>query len=341
MATLARLTSWKTCSCGAADPGHATAKPSTVRALVTAPLGLLIGLALGALGGGGSILAIPALVYIVGQDPKAATATSLVIVGVASLVGVWPHWRSGRVRLGAGFLFGVAGSGGSFAGTWLNRQVSPTVLLLAFAALMTVTAVVMWIRTSRDTSHDEGDDAAGGTDLHLDWTTAGQVAAAGTAVGALTGFFGVGGGFIIVPALIMVLGFTMPDAVGTSLVIITINAAVALVARAGSGQIEPSVVVPFTAAAAAGVFAGSRIADRVSGPNLRRAFAAFLVALSAFITFDTTLGGGATSGQSSRSSQSSSIHTRPGEAGRGSAVAARSEAAAPPRPHPVADPLRR
>lgn len=100
------------------------------------------------------------------------------------------------------------------------------------------------------------------------------------------------------PALAIVLGFTMHDAIGTSLVVIAINAAVALAARAGSGQIEPSVLVPFTIAATVGVFVGSRIADRVSGPNLRRGFAVFLVALSAFIAMDTTIGGGATGGGS-------------------------------------------
>ena len=116
-----------------------------MRLLRTLPLGLVVGLALGALGGGGSILAVPALVYVVGLGPKEAVTTSLVIVGVAALGGMAGHWRAGRVRVVAGLWFSLAGVAGSLLGTRLNRSVDPDVLLAAFAAVMMIAAWRMWV----------------------------------------------------------------------------------------------------------------------------------------------------------------------------------------------------
>ena len=126
-----------------------------MRSLIASPLGFLVGLSLGALGGGGSILAVPALVYGVGESPQGATATSLLVVGVAALIGVVPHWRRGNVRLAAGLLFGVAGLGGSVVGTWLNGGVDGDVLLLAFSVFMVVAGVAMVLRTRRSTESAE------------------------------------------------------------------------------------------------------------------------------------------------------------------------------------------
>jgi uncharacterized protein len=111
-----------------------------LRAVLTSPLGFLIGLSLGALGGGGSILAVPVLVYAAGQEPKAATATSLLLVGSASLIGMMTHRRAGRVRAGTGIAFGLTGVGGSLAGSEINRQLNPNLLLLGFAGLVCVAA---------------------------------------------------------------------------------------------------------------------------------------------------------------------------------------------------------
>ncbi len=120
-----------------------------MRALLASPLGFLIGLSLGALGGGGSILAVPALVYAAGQDPKAATTTSLVLVTITALIGIIPHWRAGHVRLAAGAVFGLAGIGGSLIGSAWNEAVDADVLLLAFSILMLVAAYAMWRRLQR------------------------------------------------------------------------------------------------------------------------------------------------------------------------------------------------
>ena len=115
------------------------------RALLVSPLGFLIGVSLGALGGGGSILAVPILVYAAGESPQDATTTSLVVVGAASFVGMFAHLRAGRVRVLPGIMFGLAGVGGSLIGTSLNHAVDANVLLLAFAALMLVAAWRMWV----------------------------------------------------------------------------------------------------------------------------------------------------------------------------------------------------
>ena len=130
-----------------ADAGTGPRPEPVVRSLFASPLGFLIGLSLGALGGGGSILAVPALVYAAGQTPKHATTTSLVLVAVTSVIGIVPHWRAGRVRFASGTVFGLAGVGGSLLGSHWNKAVDPDTLLLAFAGVMLVAAAAMWRRT--------------------------------------------------------------------------------------------------------------------------------------------------------------------------------------------------
>ena len=245
-------------------------------------LGLLIGLTLGALGGGGSILTVPALVYVVGQDPKAATTSSLFIVGMSALVGAISHARSGRVRWRVGVAFGVTGVAASFAGTALNRLVTPDLLLLGFAGLVLVAAAGMFAKSRRPEPVPAGGvPVASANEPHRPAPgrilVAVKVLGAGLVVGFLTGFFGVGGGFVIVPALTLLLGFAMPEAVATSLVVIALNSVTALLARAGSTHFDWAVILPFTATAIVGSLAGKRVADRVRGDTLTRAFAVLLV----------------------------------------------------------------
>jgi uncharacterized membrane protein YfcA len=260
-----------------------------MRALLASPLGLLIGASLGALGGGGSILAVPALVYAAGQTPEKATTTSLVIVALAATIGVVPHWRAHRVRFTAGTTFGLAGVGGSLLGSHWNRSADPNVLLLAFSGLMLVAAYGMWRRVSntpnRAVARSVGAAAATAPTsptVQTDLLTIVKVVAAGTMVGLLTGFFGVGGGFVIVPALVLALGFTMPEAVGTSLLVIAINSAVALTTRVQSGSIEWSTVIPFTIAGLVGVVVGSRLARTRDSRSLQRWFVALLVVVATY-----------------------------------------------------------
>lgn len=268
-----------------------------MRALLASPLGFLIGLSLGAVGGGGSILAVPVLVYAAGQDAHAATTTSLVVVGLAAVVGMGEHWRGGRVRVWVGGLFGLAGVGGSLAGTALNRRLDPDVLLLTFSGLIVIAAWRMLTACPSCTKEGEGRVTGTGatgavasiTRLRADPPTMAKVAVAGTVIGLFTGLFGVGGGFIIVPALTLLLGFSMPEAIGTSLLIIAINAVVALAARVGTGGIDWPTTAPFVVASLAGVVGGSRIADRVRARTLLRWFAALLVLVALYTAVRSAL----------------------------------------------------
>jgi len=250
--------------------------------LLALPLGALIGISLGALGGGGSILTVPALVYALGESPVNATTASLIIVGLTALTGTAGHARGARVRWVSGGVFGIVGLGGSLFGSHLARLVNPNILLLAFSGLMLVAAAAILQRQSavaRAASPVEERQHRSPSSVVRRVVA---VAAAGTVVGFMTGFFGVGGGFVVVPALVVILGFGMREAVGTSLLIIAINSVAALAAR-GVTSVDWSVVAPFTLAAMGGSLAGNRIAGRVNASTLARAFAVMLVLLAAYV----------------------------------------------------------
>jgi uncharacterized membrane protein YfcA len=263
-----------------------------VRAVLASPLGFLVGLSLGALGGGGSILAVPALVYGAGQDPRSATTTSLLLVMVASLVGLGPHWRAGRVRLGVGVAVGVAGVGGSLLGSAVNRRMDPDVLLLGFAGLIAIAAWRMLTACPTCTAVGEQRALFGSDPTSVESRTSPAVVLAvlalGTGIGFLTGLFGVGGGFVVVPALTLVLKLSMPEAIGTSLVVIAINSAVGLSARVATTDIDWAVTIPFVLAAVAGVVTGGAVADRLDARKSLRWFAGLLVALSIYTAIDAT-----------------------------------------------------
>ena len=257
------------------------------------PIGLLIGLSMGALGGGGSILAVPALVYLFGQSPQEATTSSLVIVGTTSIVAAIPHARAGRVRLRQGLTFGVLGVVGSFAGSAAATGVRPEILLSAFAGLMLLVGGLMARRSfSPDDAHDEysgpADPMVSLNPFFCSCSQVAKVIVTATGVGMLTGFFGVGGGFALVPALVLAMGYRMPVAVGTSLVVIAVNSATALVARSDAGvHLAWGVIAGFTAAAVVGSLLGSRVASRVSGQALTRAFAVLLVVIAAYTAYQS------------------------------------------------------
>lgn len=261
----------------------------TGRALLASPLGFLIGVSLGALGGGGSILAVPVLVFVAGQDPASATTISLLVVGIASTIGAVGHWRHGRVRLGPGLLFGLIGVVGSLAGSALNRRLDGDVLLLAFAGLVLIAASRIVVGCPSCTRIGELQALAstaepGGVATRTRVAQRSglvKIAAAGTFVGFLTGLFGVGGGFVIVPALALVLRYPMPQAIGTSLVVIAVNTAIAFAARLG-GSIDWGTTLLFAVAASAGVGAGTRIADRIRPQAMQRSFAVLLVAVALY-----------------------------------------------------------
>ena len=259
--------------------------------LLAVPIGLLIGLSLGGLGGGGSILTVPALVYLLSQGTRSATTESLIIVGVSALAGAAVHYRAGRVRVREGVIFGVLGAGGSYAGSRLSASVDPHVLLAAFSALLLAVAVPM-VRRRRSRAPDPVPVPSGGPGPVPGATEGGPAAAArgpvwvmaaATLVGLVTGFFGVGGGFVVVPALVLALGFSMPAAIGTSLLVIAINSASALLFRIGShAHLHLSLLAVFTAATIAGTVAGAKASGRARPEGLVRAFAVLLVLVAVY-----------------------------------------------------------
>lgn len=266
--------------------------------LLVVLLGLAIGAVLGGLGGGGAILTVPALVYLVGQPAQAATTSSLVIVGLTALTGVVTYVRSGRVAWRVGLGVAVAGVPAALGGSYLNHLVREDVLLLGFSVLMVLAALAMvGRRPTGDVPGDVGQDAdTGGTGLRPrpgpSWL---GIVGAGLGVGLLTGFFGVGGGFVIVPALVLALGLPMPMAVGTSLLVVAANSAVSLVARLGTAHVDWSVTLPFALAAMAASLVGKRLADRLPARRLTAGFAVLLVLVAAYTAWQS-IGGLTTTG---------------------------------------------
>lgn len=237
---------------------------------VVVVLAVLVGISLGLLGGGGSILTVPLLAYVAGLDTREAIATSLVVVGVTSLVAAVSHARAGRVQWRTGLTFGAAGMVSAYAGGRLGEHVPDTVLMIAFAVVMLAAGVAMLRgrRAGSETSHD---------------MAVGKALGYGAAVGLLTGFLGAGGGFLIVPALTLFGGLSMPVAVGTSLLVIGMNSSAGLVGHLSSTPLDWGLAAMVTAAAVAGSLVGGRLASRVRPEVLRRAFGWFVLAMAAFI----------------------------------------------------------
>ncbi|MEF3113934.1 sulfite exporter TauE/SafE family protein [Streptomyces chrestomyceticus] len=232
--------------------------------------GGVVGLALGALGGGGSVLAVPALIYLLGFTPAEATTASLLIVTATSLTALYAHARAGHVRWKAGAAFAAAGVLPAALAGAAAARLPQAALTLAFAGVAALAAV----RMLRPAAAADGNREV----------RRGRAAGAGAGLGALTGLLGVGGGFLAVPALVTVLAFEMRAAVGTSLLVISVNSLASLATRFGAaGALDWAVVGPFTAAAVLGAWDGKRLAGKVSGPRLQRLFAFALLAVAAFM----------------------------------------------------------
>ncbi|MFC9490160.1 sulfite exporter TauE/SafE family protein [Streptomyces hydrogenans] len=234
---------------------------------------LLVGVSLGVLGGGGSILTVPILVYLAGQDPKEAIATSLFVVGVTSLAALVPHARAHRVRWRTGLLFGAFSMAGAYGGGRLAEYVPGTALLIAFALMMLATAFAMLRRprTAREPKARRGE------------LPVKHVAAEGLAVGAVTGLVGSGGGFLVVPALALLGGLPMGVAVGTSLLVIAMNSFAGLAGHLSGVSLDWGLALTVTAAAVLGSLAGGRVAGRIPQQVLRRAFGWFVVVMGVFV----------------------------------------------------------
>jgi uncharacterized membrane protein YfcA len=235
---------------------------------LAAALSLVIGVVLGMLGGGGAILTLPMLVYLVGVEPKPAIATSLFVVGATSLVGTAVHARAGSVRWRIGGIFGLAAMAGAFAGGRLARFVPGSVLLVVFAVVMAVTGVAML----------RGRKAVRAGELRL-----ARAVALGASVGVVSGLVGAGGGFMIVPALTLFGGLGMREGVGTSLFVITLQSIAGFAGHVGGVHLDWTLVLAITGAAVVGSIIGASLARRMSPSRLRQGFAWLVVAMGAFM----------------------------------------------------------
>lgn len=254
-------------------------------------LAVLVGLALGLLGGGGSILAVPIFVYVLGYGAKEAIAMSLAVVGLTSAFGAVRHWRLGNVDARVAVIFGVVAMGGTYLGARLAAFVTDSFQLTLFAGVMAVSAVFMFrermpfadklSRTSSGTSDGSGAGVAEASGMPV-----ALIVAEGIGVGVLTGMVGVGGGFLIVPALVLLGGISMNKAVGTSLLVIAMKSAAGFLGYLGQVDVPWIFMGWFSAAAVAGILGGASLVRYVPQTVLRRAFAGFLVVMASFILYE-------------------------------------------------------
>lgn len=241
-------------------------------------LGLVVGTILGGLGGGGAIIVVPGLVYLVGEPTHEAITLSLVIVGLAAATGLLPYGAAGQIRYRVALVFGVVGLPGTWLGGSVARHADGDVLLLAFAVVMAGAAIAL-LRDVRRARPDTGSEPS--------WPAAVLVA---FAAGFLTGLFGVGGGFIVVPALLLVLRLPIAEAVGTSLLIVVLNSTTALLPRLGTVHVDWAVLLPLAVIAMTAAVLGKRAADRCSPVLLSRAFAVLLVVVAGCTAWQSLIG---------------------------------------------------
>lgn len=237
-------------------------------------LAALIGLSLGLLGGGGSILTVPIFVYVLGFEPKQAIAMSLAVVGATSLFGTIGHWRAGNVNLRVALIFGTVAMAGTYVGARLAVFFSGPAQLTLFAAVMLAAAFFMF------TDKKEREPAAPARSMRVP-----LIIAEGIAVGVLTGLVGVGGGFLIVPALVVLGNVPMKEAVGTSLVVIAMKSAAGFAGYVGQVDVPWGFIAGFTTVAVAGILAGTDLVRFVPQSALKRSFAVFLLIMGAAILY--------------------------------------------------------
>lgn len=236
-------------------------------------LSAVIGLSLGLIGGGGSILTVPILVYLIGVDPHEAVGMSLAVVGATSILGAYLHWRKDNVDLSSGLLFGVAGIVGAFMGSPLTKMVSAEALLLIFGILMFVVAISMIWRGKHAASEK----------LRKAHPTRGILA--GLGVGILTGFLGVGGGFLIVPALVFFGGLSMKKAIGTSLFVIFLNCIAGLIGHLNQDSFDWLITGEVMALAIGGAIVGTMLSHHLAADRLQSMFAVLVLGVAVFLMF--------------------------------------------------------
>ena len=235
-------------------------------------LASLIGLSLGLLGGGGSILTVPILVYVLKMDPKVSIALSLAIVGTTSLFGVIRHYKNNNVNFKIALIFAPVAMIGTFMGAKISQMISGQTQLILFAVIMLLASIFM-LKGRKDTDKKE---------VQLNYILISVVA---VAVGILTGVVGVGGGFLIVPALVLLAGASMKESVGTSLFIISLNSFSGFSGYIGLVEIPWIFLLKFTSFSVVGIFVGASLVKFISQNSLKKAFAVFLIIMGIFILY--------------------------------------------------------
>ena len=243
-------------------------------------LALLVGLVLGLLGGGGSVLTVPILIYVLHVPVKPAIAMSLGVVGIVAFIGFLSHWRQGTVRARVALVFGVFAVVAAFAGARLAKHIPSVVQLVVFAIVGLVGSVLMLRGGFRPGAVKEGP-----YEFNFEVRTVTLLGLEGLIVGFLTGIIGVGGGFLIVPALVLVAGLPMRLAIGTSLLVITMNALAGFAGYIGHIEIDWTLVAWFTSIAAIGSIVGTLISKRVPQQRLRQVFGYLLIAVSIYVLY--------------------------------------------------------
>ncbi len=254
--------------------------------------GLATGFMLGLFGSGGSIITLPALIYLVGVETKPAIAMSLGIVGVTAAISVATHWRRGNVDVPVATVFGLFGVIGTYVGARIGVHMPALAQLLLFAGTMYTAAFRMLTPRTiepRTTGLMRLDGGGAGRMVCLDLHASGHVAVHGIVVGVLTGMVGVGGGFLIVPALVLLSGLPMKQAVGTSLMVVAAKSFAGFAGYLGAVAIDYSLMGIFTAVAVVGSFLGGTLSHRMSPDNTRKGFAVFLVVVATYIVVRETL----------------------------------------------------
>lgn len=250
--------------------------------LLIGSLSLMMGGVLGLLGGGGSILAVPLLVYVLHVEPRSAIATSLVVVGLTAAVAAYRHAKAGNVDIRAAAAFATGAAVGAFGGGRLASLLPPQTLLHLFGVTMIISAVAML----------RGRKAPGKAD-----SKPLKAIAIGVVVGVVTGLVGAGGGFLVVPALVLLAGLPMHRAVGTSLTIIAINCAAGVAGHLSSTHIDFELAFTVAGFSIVGAIGGARAASLIDASRLRQAFAVLVIAMAAVIFSKDAPGGDEASDQ--------------------------------------------
>lgn len=246
-----------------------------------AGLALLVGFVLGLLGGGGSVLTVPILIYALHIPVKTAIATSLCVVGLVAFIGFLSHLRQKTVATRVAFAFGPPAVIAAYAGAKIAKHIPPTAQLILFAVVGLAGSVLMLRGTFRKSTSTDSDKY----DFSADRRTLTLLGLQGLGVGLLTGLIGVGGGFLIVPALVLVAKLPMRLAIGTSLLVITMNALSGFAGNIGTVPIDWTLIAWFSAVAAVGSVIGSALSKRVPQRQLKQVFGVLLVGVSLYVLY--------------------------------------------------------